>query len=78
VKSELDVLQARQQLYSALRDLQKARYEMITSRIKLKAAAGRLDDADLTAFDKWFVQEGAADPHRVAQKTPAAPVAQVR
>jgi outer membrane protein len=75
VKSELDVLQARQQLYSALRDLQKARYDMITNHIKLKATAGRLVDTDLTIFDAWFIHDGA-DPaqHRVAQKSPAAPV----
>lgn len=55
VKTELDVLQARQQMYSSLRDLQKARYEMITSQLKLKAVAGQLIDADLIALDKWFV-----------------------
>lgn len=54
IKVELDVLQARQQFYSALRDVQKARYEMITSRLKLKAAAGDLTDADLTALDAWL------------------------
>ncbi len=75
VKSELDVLQARQQLYSALRDLQKARYDMITSHIKLKATAGRLEDTDLTVFDAWFIHDGAnASQTRVAQQNPTAPV----
>ncbi len=61
VRSELDVLQARQQFYSALRDLQKARYDMISNHIKLKATAGRLVDTDLTKFDAWFINDGA-DP----------------
>jgi outer membrane protein len=64
LKSELEVLQARQQLYSALRDLQKARYDMITNHLKLKASTGRLEDVDLSAFDKWFVQDA---PTKVAQ-----------
>jgi outer membrane protein len=55
LKMELDVLQARQQWYGTLRDLQKARYDMITSHIKLQAAAGNLTDADLTGFDAWFI-----------------------
>lgn len=71
VKSELDVLQARQQLYGALRDLQKARYDMIISHIKLKAVAGRLADTDLTAFDAWFIDDGGnLGPSRVAQQMP--------
>lgn len=56
LKAELDVLQARRHLYGALRDLQKARYDMITNHIKLKAAAGQLADADLLLFDAWFVR----------------------
>lgn len=75
LKSELEVLQARQQLYSAQRDLQKARYDMITSNIKLKATAGRLVDTDLTQFDAWFINDGLhPGPSRVARQEPAAPV----
>lgn len=54
MKTELDVLQANQQLYSTLRDLQNARYDLITSQFKLKAVAGQLRDADLSALDEWF------------------------
>jgi outer membrane protein len=54
LKSELDVLQARQQRDAVLRDGQRARYQMITSQLKLKASAGLLVDADLTQFDRWL------------------------
>jgi len=54
VKVELDVLQARQQSEGALRDLQKARYDMITSYFKLKAATGQLMGNDLAELDKGF------------------------
>lgn len=55
VKTELDVLEARQHMYSSLRDVQKARYEIIVNHLKLKAVAGQLVDADLVALDEWFV-----------------------
>ncbi|WP_162084661.1 TolC family outer membrane protein [Sulfuriferula nivalis] len=55
LKTELDVLTARQQVYSATKDLQKARYDMMMSQLKLKATAGELVDSDLLAFDAWMV-----------------------
>lgn len=54
VKTELDVLQARQQQANAMKDLQKARYEMITSHLKLLAATGELADTELTSLDDWL------------------------
>jgi outer membrane protein len=54
LKSEVDVLQARQQRDAVLRDMQKARYQMITSQLKLKASIGMLVDADLTVYDRWL------------------------
>lgn len=56
IKIELDVLQARQQLLGAQRDLQKSRYEMITNYLKLKSTAGELNDTDLVGFDAWFAR----------------------
>lgn len=63
MKTELDVLLARQQFYSAIKELQKARYNMIISQLKLKATAGELVDSDLTALDSWMtsVQESLDD-----------------
>lgn len=54
VKIELDVLQARQQSEGALRNLQKARYDMVVSYLKLKAATGQLIGNDLAELDKGF------------------------
>lgn len=54
VKVELDVLQARGQGEKALRDLHKARYDMVVSYFKLKAATGQLQGDDLAGLDKGF------------------------
>lgn len=63
LKTELDVLQARQQISSSIRDLQKARYDMITNQLRLKASSGELLNEDLSAFDTWLVQ--VDDPVRL-------------
>lgn len=55
VKKELDVLRGRQQLYGALRDLARARYELTLNYFRLKATVGQLADEDLTSLDKWLV-----------------------
>ena len=46
-RTTLDVLNAEQQLYTAQRDLLKARYETLFHGFKLKAAAGVLAESDL-------------------------------
>lgn len=46
-----DVLNAEQQLYSAMRDLMKARVDAVMQGLKLKAAAGLLQELDLAALD---------------------------
>ena len=55
VRTGVDVLNAQQQLYSARRDLSQARYNYILSRLKLKAAAGALSEADLAQTNSWLV-----------------------
>ena len=47
VRINIDVLNAQQQLFSTKRDLAVARYNTITTQLKLKAAAGSLSEADL-------------------------------
>jgi outer membrane protein len=47
VRINIDVLNAQQQLYSTERDLAVARYNTITTQLKLKAAAGSLREEDL-------------------------------
>ena len=54
VRTNVDVLNAEQQLFAARRDLSKARYEVLLQGIKLKASAGILAEADLLALDTLF------------------------
>jgi len=47
VRINIDVLNAQQQVFSTKRDLALARYNTITSQLRLKAAAGALREEDL-------------------------------
>jgi outer membrane protein len=47
VRINIDVLNAQQQLFQTRRDLEVARYNTITTQLKLKAAAGSLREEDL-------------------------------
>lgn len=47
----IDVLNAEQQLYSAQRDLVKARYDTLLQGLKLKAAAGILTESDVVVVN---------------------------
>jgi len=55
VRTSVDVLNAQQQLYSAKRDLWKARYDYIMSQLKLKAAVGTLGEKDVIQVNRWLV-----------------------
>jgi outer membrane protein len=52
VRINIDVLNAQQQLFSTRRDLAVARYNTITSHLRLKAAAGSLRDQDLEEVNR--------------------------
>ncbi|WP_154717281.1 TolC family outer membrane protein [Sterolibacterium denitrificans] len=52
IRINADVLNAEQQLYAAQRDWTKARYDTLLQGLKLKAAAGVLDEADLVAINR--------------------------
>lgn len=54
VRTQVDVLNAQQQLFSARRDLAQARYNYILSLLRLKAAAGQLGEADLERVNSWL------------------------
>lgn len=54
VRTNVDVLNAEQQLFAARRDLAKARYDVLLQGVKLKAAAGVLTEADLATLDALF------------------------
>jgi outer membrane protein len=51
VRTNVDVLNAEQQLYASRRDLSKARYEVLLQGVKLKAAAGMLDETDVQTLN---------------------------
>lgn len=51
IRINIDVLNAEQQLFTAQRDLSKARYDTLLQGFKLKAAAGTLSEDDLLAVN---------------------------
>jgi outer membrane protein len=55
-----DVLNAEQQLYSTLRDLNKARIDAVMQSLKLKATTGSLSAEDLLLLDRTMMPSGAA------------------
>jgi outer membrane protein len=52
VRINIDVLNAQQQLFSTRRDLAVARYNTITSHLRLKSAAGALREEDLEQVNR--------------------------
>lgn len=52
----VDVLNAQQQLYAAQRDYFRSRYDYLLATLRLKAAAGRLGQADLAEVDRLLVE----------------------
>lgn len=58
VRTQVDVLNAQQQVYTARRDLAKAKYDYIMSTLKLKAAVGRLAEQDVVAVNAWLARNG--------------------
>ncbi|MEW6133045.1 MAG: TolC family outer membrane protein [Pseudomonadota bacterium] len=55
VRTNVDVLNAQQQVTSAKKDLAAARYNFLLSVLNLKAAAGTLSPADLEEIDRLLV-----------------------
>ena len=52
VRTSLDVLNAQQQMYATRRDLYQAQYNYLVSKLRLKAAAGNLQEADLESVNQ--------------------------
>ncbi|HET7332157.1 TolC family protein [Dyella sp.] len=59
LKTEADVLTARQQMAAARRDMHKGRYQQLTAFIKLKTTLGELTATDIDELDQYFV----SSPH---------------
>ena len=55
VRINIDVLNAQQQLFQTRRDLAKARYDTIINGLRLKSAAGALDEPDVAVIDALLV-----------------------
>ena len=54
VRTQIDVLNAQQQLSQTRRDLSQAKYNYILSLLRLKAAAGQLTEQDLAIVNGWL------------------------
>ncbi|MBU1215160.1 MAG: TolC family outer membrane protein [Gammaproteobacteria bacterium] len=52
VRTSLDVLNAQQQMYATRRDLYQAQYNYLVSHLRLKAAAGKLQEEDLVQVNQ--------------------------
>ncbi|MFN7085191.1 MAG: TolC family outer membrane protein [Burkholderiales bacterium] len=57
VRTQVDVLNAQQQLFSTRRDLAQATYAYVLSLLKLKAAVGRLGEDDLAQVNAWLERQ---------------------
>lgn len=57
LRTNVDVLNAEEQLFTGKKDLSKARYDYIIASLKLKAAVGRLGENDLQALSQWLLAE---------------------
>lgn len=56
VRTGVDVLNAQRELYRTKRDLSQARYAWLSSRLRLKAAIGTLNEADLAEINRFLTQ----------------------
>ena len=54
VRTNVDVLNVQQQLFTAKRDLSQARYNYILNQLKLKSAVGTLQDEDVEQVNRWL------------------------
>ena len=54
VRVNIDVLNAQQQLFQARQNLASTRYAVLLNQLRLKAAIGALDDADIATVDGYL------------------------
>jgi outer membrane protein len=76
IRINSDVLNAEQQLYSTMQDLEKARYDTLYEGLKLKAATGELSGLDLKAINALLelkASEPAKPPEESAPPTALSP-----
>lgn len=56
VRVNLDVLNAQTQLFTARRDLAKARYDLLLTELRLRQASGQLNPVDVANMNSLFVR----------------------
>lgn len=61
VRTQVDILNAQQQLFSARRDLAQSKYTYVLSLLRLEAAIGELTEDDVSAVNQWLDKNAAAD-----------------
>jgi outer membrane protein len=54
VRTQVDVLNAQQLLFSAKRDLAQSKYSYVLSLLRLEAAIGELTERDIAAVNQWL------------------------
>ena len=54
VRVNLDVLNSQLQLFNTQRDLARARYDVLLNTLRLRQAAGQLNEADLSAVSRYL------------------------
>jgi outer membrane protein len=54
VRTQIDVLNAQQQLSQTRRDLAQAKYNYILALLRLKSAAGQLTEQDVALVNSWL------------------------
>ena len=59
-RNAVDVLNAQQLLYRAVRDYANTRYDYVVNLLKLRQQAGMLSPADIEALNKWLTEPAAA------------------
>ncbi|MDZ4253580.1 MAG: TolC family outer membrane protein [Sulfuritalea sp.] len=74
LKTDLDVLQAEQQMHAAQRDFRKGRYDQVVAHVKLKAVAGALSTEDVMLLDALFTHS-PDEPETMVQGSPSVVVA---
>ena len=65
VRTNLDLLDARKQLFESKRDLSLARYNYLVAYINLRKAAGVLSDKDIENISKFFSQPNHEQQHNI-------------
>jgi outer membrane protein len=73
IRINSDVLNAEQQLYSSLQDLEKARYDTLFEGLKLKAATGELSGDDLRALNSLLEVVASSETSQSTARAPDAP-----